>query len=139
MTESERHDGGCLCGAVRYRISGDPRVVSHCHCSLCRRVSGAPYVTWLTVKKDRLEFTGDLNWFESSQWGSRGFCPACGTHVLARSEHYDRYWDITAGSLDTPDRIAPDRHVFATSKVRWVQLNDSLPAHTGDGTTPTIT
>jgi hypothetical protein len=135
---SKTHEGGCLCGAIRFRIDGEPRVVSHCHCSLCRRVSGAPFVTWLTVRKDKMAITGDLLWYGSSDWGSRGFCPACGTHLVGRSEHYERYWDITAGSLDTPECIRPERHVFAGDKVAWLDITDTLPAHVGDATTPLV-
>ena len=138
MTETSALLGGCLCGAVRYRIEGDPRVVSHCHCSLCRRVSGAPFVTWLTVRKDRMTVTGDLVWYASSDWGARGFCPTCGTHVLGRSDHYERHWDVTAGSLDTPDRVSPQRHVFAGDKVVWIDVSDALPAHVGDATSPVL-
>ncbi|MEM7255568.1 MAG: GFA family protein [Pseudomonadota bacterium] len=130
------YEGGCLCGVVRYRFEDDPRVVSHCHCTVCRRVSGAPYVTWLTVRRDRIEVEGDIEWFTSSEWGARGFCPRCGTHIVGRSEHYERYWDITAGSLDAPDRISPDRHVFAENKVAWIAINDGLPVHAGEATSP---
>ena len=136
MPEERPLEGGCLCGAIRYSIEGVPRVVSHCHCGLCRRVSGAPFFTWLTVKKDRVTITGDPIWYASSDWGARGFCPTCGTHVLARSSHYQRYWDITAGSLNAPDCISPERHVFIADKVAWIDITDALPAHVGDATSP---
>ena len=129
-------DGGCLCGALRYRIDGEPRVVSHCHCGLCRRVSGAPFVTWLTVRKDRVTVTGEPVWYASSEWARRGFCSACGTHVLAGSQHYERHWDITAGSLDQPDLITPERHVFAGNKVAWIDIADTLPVHDRDAMSP---
>ena len=138
MTDQPTLEGGCLCGAIRYRIDGAPRVVSHCHCSLCRRISGAAYVTWLTVKKDRMAINGDLVWYPSSEWGARGFCPACGTHVVGRSDHYERYWDVTAGSLDATDGISPERHVFVGNKVAWIVISDTLPAHAGDAASPIV-
>jgi hypothetical protein len=132
MPEDRTLEGGCLCGALRYRIEGAPRVVSHCHCNLCRRVSGAAFVTWLTVRKDLVAISGEPAWYASSTWGRRGFCRVCGTHVLAGSQHYERYWDITAGSLDEPDLVNPVRHVFAGDKVKWFDIADALPAHVED-------
>jgi hypothetical protein len=109
---------------------------------MCRRVSGAAYVTWLTVLRERVELGGklggELAWFASSEHGARGFCPVCGTHVVARSEHYARYYDIPAGTLDQPDRVRPVRHVFAADRVDWHPLDWSLPAHGGDAHSPLL-
>lgn len=133
MTEDSDLHGGCLCGRLRYRIQGMPRIVSNCHCGMCRRVSGAPYVTWMTVKRDRVTVSGEPAWFDSSASASRGFCPRCGTHVLARSEHYERYYDIPAGTLDEPQNVRPERHVFANYKVGWLTIDDDLPLYGEDG------
>ncbi len=138
MDNSDVLEGGCLCGAIRYRLTGSPRIVSHCHCSLCRRVSGAPFVTWLTARRDRVTVSGEPVWYSSSERGQRGFCRVCGTHVISVSAEYDRYYDITAGSLDRPEAIRPDRHVFAHYKVTWVELADQLPRHGEDGRSPVI-
>ena len=132
MTGSDELRGGCLCGAIRYCIEGEPRVVGDCHCSMCRRVSGAAYVTWVTVLRERVAWEGEPAWFASSEHGARGFCATCGTHVLARSAHYERYYDIPAGTLDQPDRVRPLRHVFAVDRVGWHELDWSLPAHAAD-------
>lgn len=138
MTDADQLCGGCLCGGIRYRIEGQPRVVSDCHCSLCRRVSGAACVTWLTVVRDRVMLQGAPVWFASSETGARGFCPTCGTHVLARSAHYERYFDVPAGTLDEPNRVRPTRHVFAADRVGWHELDWSLPAHAADARSPLI-
>ncbi|QIE55012.1 GFA family protein [Pikeienuella piscinae] len=132
MTEETRLEGGCLCGALRYRIDGAPRIVSTCHCGMCRRASGAPFVIWMTVLKDRVTFEGAPRWRESSESGARGFCAACGTHVAARSDHYERYYDIPAGTLDEPAAAPPQRHVFAAFRLPWVALDDGLPAYEED-------
>ena len=133
---TEYFEGGCLCGAIRYRFEGPPRVVSHCHCGMCRSVSGAGFLTWLTVRKDRTAIDGELGWYTSSDWGRRGFCQTCGTHVAAGSDHYPRHWDIPAGTLDAPGAVTPERHVFADDKVDWIDISDDLPVHGGDATTP---
>lgn len=132
MSDAVELEGGCLCGAVRYRIEGAPRVVSACHCGMCRRASGAPFVIWLTAKRDRVTFDAAPRWRESSPEGARGFCPDCGTHVAARSSHYERYYDIPAGTLDAPEATPPERHVFAAYRLPWVSLDDGLPAYGDD-------
>ncbi|MEX2520094.1 MAG: GFA family protein [Paracoccaceae bacterium] len=138
MTDQPILEGGCLCGALRYRIHGAPRVVSNCHCGMCRRVSGAPFVTWATVRRNTVELTGTPSWLRSSDSGARGFCPGCGGHVVARSDHYERYFDIPAGTLDDPAAAPPERHVFANYKLGWLRLGDDLPAHGEDARSPLL-
>lgn len=122
--------GGCLCGAMRYRIEGTPRLISNCHCSLCRRAHGAPFVTWLTVRADRLHVErGELNRYKSSDHGWRAFCPTCGTQVLSGSAHYARYVEVSAGSLDEPGGAIPERQVFWPDRLNWVTSTDGLPCH----------
>ena len=73
-------DGGCFCGAVRYRISGAPLDVGHCHCTICRRTTGAPFVTWATVPQAVFAFTaGTPAELRSTPAARRTFCAACGT------------------------------------------------------------
>ena len=139
MTGTEDLSGGCLCGAVRYRIAGEPRLVSHCHCSLCRRASGAAFVTWLTVLAERFAIIeGDLRRYRSSDHGWRGFCPRCGTPIASGSSRYSRYVEVTAGSLDAPERIAPERHVFWPDHLRWLAIDDGLPRHGEDARSPVV-
>ncbi|OZA00216.1 MAG: hypothetical protein B7X99_05040, partial [Rhizobiales bacterium 17-65-6] len=79
--------GGCLCGAVRYEIIAEPVVSCHCHCSLCRRASGAPFATWTTVPLDGFRWTrGTPARFRSSEKAARDFCSACGTQLTFRLE-----------------------------------------------------
>lgn len=127
---SEVLTGGCLCGAIRYRIEGPARLVSNCHCSLCRRAHGAAFVTWLTVRADRFSVeTGEPKRYASSEHGWRAFCPACGSQVISGSAHYARYVEVTAGTLDNPEAVAPDRHVFWPDRLKWVTRMDGLPCH----------
>ena len=139
MTGAEDLSGGCLCGAVRYRIAGEPRLVSHCHCSLCRRASGAAFVTWLTVLAERFTIMeGDLRRYRSSDHGWRAFCPRCGTPIASGSSRYPRYVEVTAGSLAAPERIAPERHVFWPDHLGWVRADDGLPRHREDARSPLV-
>ncbi|HEX7671925.1 MAG TPA: GFA family protein, partial [Polyangiaceae bacterium] len=76
----ESHEGGCFCGSVRYRATGRPRSPSICHCTMCRRTSGAPMVGWATFRTDDLEWvSGNPKHFASSAKAERSFCGDCGT------------------------------------------------------------
>jgi hypothetical protein len=132
-------EGGCLCGAIRYRINGSPRLVSACHCSICRKASGAPMVVWLTVNKTLVEFlSGTLAWYKSSEHGRRGFCPNCGAQIVSTHDGYANYYELTAGSLDDPNQVALERHVFAPDRISWMHLCDGLPQYIADARSPEI-
>jgi hypothetical protein len=136
MAETERpeagpiHEGGCLCGAVRYRISGPAEAAVHCHCRMCQRAHGAPVVTWITVPADRFAVTkGTLKTYRSSDHGERRFCAACGSQIVFRSNRRPDDIDVTVASLDDPDRHPPDRHIWTSSRIAWLHLDENLPAH----------
>ena len=74
------HAGGCLCGAVRFRITGTPLCVSHCHCTYCRRATGAAFITWMTLPSELFEIThGEPAFYRSTPKVRRGFCARCGS------------------------------------------------------------
>ena len=126
-------EGGCLCGAVRYRLARLPRHVVHCHCSQCRRAGGAPVVTWAMVREENFTIVkGEPAWFVSSDHGKRGFCARCGTQLFFVSTRYPGAVDVTAASFDHPEQLVPLRHVFAPERISWLELSDGLPRHVGD-------
>jgi hypothetical protein len=123
------HDGGCFCGEIRYRAEGAPLRVMHCHCTICRRVSGAPVVTWITFAVDRFRWTkGSPARLKSTPPASRWFCPACGTHMAFEIDGAKEL-DITVGSLDRPAEVEPGYHIFADTRLPWLRLEDRLPAY----------
>jgi hypothetical protein len=127
---SEVHEGGCLCGAVRYRAEGRPTNVNHCHCRMCQRGSGAPVVTWATFPVKQLTWTkGTTTIRRSSSIAVRGFCSTCGSALLWQGDAHPDEIDITAGSLDRPEAIAPQEHLWTESAVPWLRIEDSLPRH----------
>lgn len=126
------HEGGCLCGAVRYRIDGPIESVAHCHCNSCRRYAGAAFVTWFTVPRDRFAWTnGQPAQFASSPGFRRQFCDACGTELAYWKETDAAIIDLTIGSLDCAAGHPADRHVWTADKLDWLQVDDHLPAHDG--------
>jgi len=123
-------EGGCFCGYVRYRVGGPPADETFCHCSICRRTSGAPAVAWFTVPVSDYELlAGEPASFRSSDHGTRSFCPRCGTPLTFRSDRLAGEVDVTTCSLDQPERVPPRTHTRAASKLSWLRLGDGLPVH----------
>ena len=123
-------EGGCFCGAIRYRADGEPTQVNHCHCRMCQRLSGAPVVTWATFKAGQVQFlTGGPKWLESSDKASRAFCANCGTQLVWRSNRHADEVDLTAASLDDPNSVKPDLHIWTESQLDWMGMSDRLPRY----------
>ncbi|HEY4369834.1 MAG TPA: GFA family protein [Steroidobacteraceae bacterium] len=120
--------GGCFCGFVRYVAVGVPFNESNCHCSICRRSSGAPFLAWFTVPLDGFTVvSGEPASFASSADGERTFCPRCGTPLTFRDRRLADEIDVTLCSLEDPAALSPRDHTFVSSKLPWVKLADGLP------------
>ncbi|HEX6246195.1 MAG TPA: GFA family protein [Polyangiales bacterium] len=136
------HDltGGCLCGAVRYTLRETPRLVTLCHCAMCRRSVGAQSVTWATLPRAAVELLGEerLTWHRSSSRAQRAFCGACGSSLLFAAEAFPDELDVTVGTLDAPHACPPTCHIFVPDKVAWVSLEPELPRHVGDSSSPRL-
>lgn len=125
---SEPITGGCLCGAVRYRIDGPVEEVAHCHCGMCRRGSGAAVMTWAVVPRAAFRLTtGELAAYRSSDHGERRFCPNCGAQVLCLSSHAPRIADVALGTFDRPEDHPAERHYWTSSRLGWLRLDTHLP------------
>jgi len=137
MSEVETFEGGCLCGAVRFRAKGPSLFSCHCHCHWCRRAHGAAFVTWLGVRDEGFELTSAedaLSWYSSSTESRRGFCRTCGTTLFFTSTMAPGEVHIAQVCLDGPADRVPQAHVFFESRVPWLELGDSLPRlHSGEG------
>jgi len=125
---AEPLSGGCLCGHLRYEITGPVSVVANCHCSMCRRAAGAPFVTWAVVARTGFRFTeGTPARYASSESCTRLFCPRCGTPVVFEDARRPDHVDVTTGSLDEPELVPPDRHIWTSAQLGWLHLGDGLP------------
>ena len=127
MTD-ETADGGCLCGAVRYRVTGAPCATSLCHCNSCRRASGAPSLAWAIFPEDAVAIvSGTLATYESSpgvEWGS---CAACGSSLTYRRASRPGLFDVTTASLDDPEAFPPGKEIWVEQRLSWVPPNRALP------------
>lgn len=123
--------GGCFCGAIRYETEGEPFHATLCHCSMCRRASGAPAVAWFSVPRGALRIvSGSPVWHRSSTKAERGFCPLCGTALFFRSNVLLDEIDITIASLDDPALVPPRDQIYTATKIPWIATIEALPAFT---------
>ena len=123
--------GSCLCGGVRYELSGPFLQLAHCHCSLCRKHHGAPFVSWLVGPLDsyRLLAGGDrVGRYDSSPGLHREFCTLCGS-VLPTAMQEHGVVVSPAGNLDGDFGSVPAHHMFVASKAPWYEITDDLPQY----------
>lgn len=129
-------EGGCFCGAVRYRVEGPPSDAGWCHCRMCQRTVGAPVVPWGTWPADRFAWLrGEPRTFASSPKGERTFCATCGTSLTFVDPSEPGSVDVTLASLDDPAAFPPEHHIWTMSRVPWLELADDLPRHEGSRST----
>lgn len=121
--------GGCHCGAVRYQM---PREIGHhalCHCTDCRKASGAPAVAWALAPADRITVTGETQVYESSDHGRRHFCGRCGTGLFYTNEViFPGMMDVQSATLDDPDALVLQAQIQTAERIGWMTRLDALPA-----------
>ncbi|MEO0763258.1 MAG: GFA family protein [Pseudomonadota bacterium] len=122
-------EGGCLCGRVRYTVSGELRPVIACHCTQCRKTSGH-HVAATSALRETVHVSGEIRWYQSSEAARRGFCPTCGGNL---------FWDgpgthlsIFAGTLDGQAAPKLAGHIFCADKGDYYEIADGLPMEDGD-------
>ncbi len=120
--------GGCLCGAVRYRASADPVRAVSCHCGMCRRASGAAFLTFVHFPSDSLVWTvGKPRRYRSSPEAERGFCAKCGSTLTMHESVLEDRVQVCLGSLDRAGDVRPDDHVWTEDQLPWLRIDDDLP------------
>jgi len=125
-------DGGCSCGALRYRLTSEPLFVHCCHCLNCQRQTGSAFVINVLIEADRVEIlTGEPQRVPVPRSGGKRQqiyrCPACEIAVFSTyTRKHVRF--VRAGTLDDPSAVEPDVHIYTRSKVPWVTLPESTPA-----------
>ncbi len=139
MTEEDERtlEGGCTCGAVRYRMTSGPMFVHCCHCRWCQRETGASFALNAMIETDRVVLLeGAPEAVDTPSNSGKGQkivrCPTC---RVALWSHYagagDALCFVRVGTLDEPDRLPPDIHIFTSSKQPWIVLPPGLPALEG--------
>ena len=125
-------EGGCSCGAVRYRLTSEPLFTHCCHCLNCQRQTGSAFVINLLIEADRVELlAGDPQPVDvprddgSVQRIYR--CPTCKVAVFSEYGRPEVRF-VRGGTLDQPSGISPDVHIYTRSKLSWVTLPETAPA-----------
>lgn len=132
--ETKRHTGGCTCAAVRYEMEGDPMFVHCCHCSWCQRETGTAFAVNALIESERVSLIkGETECISTPSNSGKGQdihrCPRC---KVALWSHYagarDAVSFLRVGTLDEPQHIPPDIHIFTSSKQPWVVLPEYTPS-----------
>lgn len=134
MTEA-RYEGGCLCGAVRYEATGPVRQAGWCHCRLCQRSVGAPAVPWGSFFLENFRWTkGKPALHHSTPKAERSFCAECGTSLTFRYLTTEPpEMDVALASLDDPEVLHPQWHIWTMSSPSWVHFGDGLKTYQDNG------
>jgi hypothetical protein len=123
-------EGGCLCGAVRYTVEGEPIDSGICHCETCRRTGSAPRLPFVGVWSAGFRFTrGEPVDYASSPGVIRSFCGRCGSPLTYRRVGAVDKLDIMTVSLDDPGAVPPTYHVWVSEALPWDRLTGDLPAY----------
>jgi hypothetical protein len=124
------HTGGCQCGALRFAVYAEPKRIGLCHCRMCQKAVGGPFIVLAEVPWGDFAWTrGQPASFQSSSRAARDFCAACGTPLSYR-QIGGSVIELTSGSFDNPDRIVPTYEVGIESQLDWVDHIGALPGKT---------
>lgn len=121
------HSGSCLCGAVKFTVSGELKAPDACHCSQCRKQSGHFFASTDVPRASlRVQGSDKVTWFASSEKVRRGFCSQCGSNL---------FWDpvgaswaaVAMGAFDSPTDVKLAKHIFVANKGDYYEIADGLP------------
>jgi hypothetical protein len=126
--------GGCLCGSVRYKTTGELFAINYCHCASCRKHTGAPVVTLAGYKIEHVTFTGtERKKYESSPGAHRAFCENCGTPLTWEGDggELGPIIELHISTFDDPEQMVPTSHAFEPERLSWFDVVDDLPRFEG--------
>ncbi len=121
-------EGGCLCGAVRFKAEGEPINVRLCHCRLCQKAMGSPFFARALFPQSALTITGEIGRYPSSQTLERLFCKACGTRLFTWRRNGTAA-GVALAAFDDRNAFAPTEHIWVSEKMDWLRLDDNLPQY----------
>ncbi|MER0240345.1 GFA family protein [Fulvimarina sp. MAC8] len=125
----DKRTGGCRCGAVRFVASGAPASVRACHCSDCRKASGAPYSVFVEYAEADIAWSGEIPSRFTVEAASRSFCGMCGSPLAYRDSRLDSRVYLLIGALDDPSGLSPSDHAFVQSKLDGVVIPEDVTLH----------
>ena len=122
------HKGSCLCGAVRFSVSGHLKDPDACHCNICRKWTGH-YLVSTDIPREALIIEGQENvsWYQSSEKVRRGFCKTCGTNLFFDPVVETDWTAVSMGVFDGPTDVKTHIHIFVSQKGDYYDITDGLP------------
>jgi hypothetical protein len=134
MTNNHRrYVGGCLCGALRYEATGEPRGTGHCYCTDCRKASGSGFIPFMTFVSSAVRITGDVRQTRANAARGgisvRNFCAVCSSLVFGGVIGKSQAYTIYAGSLDDPSLFEPKVAVFVSRRAPWALIPEGLTVY----------
>ncbi len=126
------HKGSCLCGGVRYEIDGRLEMILHCHCSMCRKATGAAFRTRAAVRSSEFRWASGatlVRRYRSSPTNVRTFCGTCGSTLITEFPSEPDWLGLALGTLDTSPPNRPEAHVYVASMASWFSIEDALAQH----------
>lgn len=116
-------EGGCLCGAARYSIDIEGGEVGNCHCTTCRRHSGAPYETYISVPAVQFKWLSKpKGYIKTGENSGRTFCKGCGTPLSFEDDGSPNLASLTVGTIDNPAGMIPEYEIYTASRMDGVPL-----------------
>ncbi|MGB5209441.1 MAG: GFA family protein [Gammaproteobacteria bacterium] len=129
MTGPTCAEGGCSCGAIRYRATGAGSAPALCHCRSCQRAAGAPVVAWVTFPEDAVEILcGEPACWHSSPGVTREFCARCGTPLSYRHDDQAGWVDLAVCNFDKPEQFPPTDNIWTEHRLGWMENSHHLPS-----------
>ncbi|MEN8167336.1 MAG: GFA family protein [Pseudomonadota bacterium] len=126
------YKGGCLCGKVRFEITGAIENIIYCHCSQCRKAQGSAFATNGNVDLDKFKFTSgedELTGYAATPGQTKYFCKHCGSPIISRNESSPTRVRVRLGTIESAITERPMAHIFVTSKANWEEIADDLPQY----------
>ena len=126
--------GGCLCGSVRFEITGPIRNIVYCHCSQCRKAQGSAFATNGIVRASDFKIVSETNvltGYEPTPGQAKYFCKICGSPILSKTESKPEQVRVRLGTIESDISERPLAHVFVTSKANWEEICGDLPQYEG--------
>lgn len=138
---SVSHQGGCLCGAIRYGVSAPPQRVTVCHCRFCQRITGSGYLVEPVFRREHVALTGgppatyDHLSAGSGKRVTLNFCPVCGTRLFLELERFPDMYGLFGGTFDDPNWLPREgdacRHIFVESAQHGTVLPPDVALYPG--------
>jgi hypothetical protein len=118
-------EGGCFCGAVRFKTEGEPLNVRICHCRNCQKAMGSPFFARALFDQRSLKIEGDTAHYLSSEALERVFCKRCGTRMFSRRTN-GTVVGVALAAFDDRNAFQPTEHIWLSAKMDWVKIDDGL-------------